>query len=111
MDFNQYGVVQKLDLSAFYKLCVSVLLVFSMLIVIPVTQANGLASANNMSLSQSEQSLDNLTGSAPSIIEEEKNQQNTNSNPKSKPSWWNWLTNASKKPANFHYIDFIELLS
>jgi len=29
---------------------------------------------------------------------------------KSEPSWWGWLTNSSRKPANFHYIDIIELL-
>ena len=27
-----------------------------------------------------------------------------------KQTWWGWLTNTSRKPANFHYIDFIELL-
>jgi len=31
-------------------------------------------------------------------------------NAKSKPSWWSWFTNTSKKPAYFHYIDVIELL-
>jgi len=29
----------------------------------------------------------------------------------SQPSWWNWLVNASSKPANFHYIDIMELLN
>ena len=26
-------------------------------------------------------------------------------------SWWAWLTNSSSKPAYFHYVDFIELIS
>ncbi len=26
-----------------------------------------------------------------------------------KKGWFDWLTNISRKPANFHYIDFIEL--
>ncbi|MCP4411191.1 MAG: hypothetical protein GY808_01255 [Gammaproteobacteria bacterium] len=30
---------------------------------------------------------------------------------RSQPSWWNWLLSASSKPANFHYIDFLELLN
>jgi len=29
----------------------------------------------------------------------------------SQPNLWNWLLNASSKPANFHYIDIIELLN
>lgn len=29
----------------------------------------------------------------------------------SQPSWWNWLVSASNKPANFHYIDIMELLN
>jgi len=29
----------------------------------------------------------------------------------SQPSWWSWLISASSKPANFHYIDFMELLN
>lgn len=24
-------------------------------------------------------------------------------------SWWGWLTSYSRKPASYHYIDFIEL--
>ncbi len=28
----------------------------------------------------------------------------------SQPSWWSWLLSASGKPANFHYIDIMELL-
>ena len=28
---------------------------------------------------------------------------------KKKHSWWTWLTGTSRKPANFHYIDFMEL--
>ncbi len=27
------------------------------------------------------------------------------------PSWWNWLLSTSSKPANFHYIDIMELLN
>lgn len=37
-------------------------------------------------------------------------QTNKDINAKSQPSWWNWLTSTSKKPAYFHYIDIIELL-
>ncbi len=29
----------------------------------------------------------------------------------SQPSWWNWLLSTSSKPANFHFIDFMELLN
>jgi len=29
----------------------------------------------------------------------------------SQPSWWNWLLSTSSKPANFHYIDIMELLN
>jgi len=29
---------------------------------------------------------------------------------KTKPSIWAWLTNQSRKPANFHFIDMIEIL-
>ena len=35
---------------------------------------------------------------------------NTNLQGKKKQrSWWSWLTSTSRKPANFHYIDFMEL--
>lgn len=29
---------------------------------------------------------------------------------KSKPSVWSWLTNQSRKPASYHFIDIIEIL-
>lgn len=29
---------------------------------------------------------------------------------KSKPSIWSWLTNQSRKPASYHFIDIIEIL-
>ena len=52
--------------------------------------------------------LDNL-GSSNELNRNTKSLQ-TNKAKKAKPSIWCWLTNQSRKPANFHYIDIIEIL-
>jgi hypothetical protein len=46
-------------------------------------------------------------GSANQLIQDKANDPQAK---KKKHSWWSWLTSTSRKPANFHYIDFMELL-
>ncbi|NNJ72248.1 MAG: hypothetical protein HKP09_03595 [Enterobacterales bacterium] len=52
--------------------------------------------------------LDNL-GARNELTQQSKTVLST-STKKSKPSVWAWLTNQSRKPANFHFIDIIEIL-
>ncbi|MBT8449944.1 MAG: hypothetical protein KJO69_09650 [Gammaproteobacteria bacterium] len=52
--------------------------------------------------------LDNL--GARNELAQQSNTVLSKSTKKSKPSVWAWLTNQSRKPANFHFIDIIEIL-
>ena len=91
------------------KLLLAVILIFSMQFYAPVSFAVELNPSDHMKPSQSQPSLGNLPEES-SLIIDESNVQNSNDN-KNKQTWWGWLTCTSKKPANFHYIDIIELFS
>ena len=103
MNFTKYKV-------ALSRLFLSFVLVSSFLIIAPASFASELRPSDTIKPSQSEPALGELPEGSNLTMEERDIQQNSNGNSKSKPSWWNWITNASRKPANYHFIDIIELL-
>ena len=86
-------------------LAVSVVIIFTFSL-----SATELTPADNINPSKSEPALNNHPQEATLQLDDKMTQTAKDINAKSKPSWWNWLTNTSKKPAYFHYIDIIELL-
>ncbi|RLA04925.1 MAG: hypothetical protein DRQ47_02440 [Gammaproteobacteria bacterium] len=77
----------------------------------PLIYSSELKPTENMNPTQSKPSLKNIPKPAKLKMEEKNTVQNNNKSQKNKPSWWSWLINNTNKPANFHYIDIIELLS
>ena len=93
-----------------------VVIALSFLLITPVIDSNiikatELSPSDQIKPSRSEPTMDSLPDRADLTHEESELQQDDCSVSSSKPSWWNWLISASKKPANYHFIDIIELLS
>lgn len=109
MSNNQNEIGQEPQKAVFFSLFGSLFIVFAILMVAPTNNAAELNPVENLNPPQSEPSMAHLPERATLIMDEKQDQLNTG-NSKSKPSWWNWLTNASNKPANFHFIDILELL-
>jgi hypothetical protein len=87
------------------------LLVVSVIIVLSVSlSSTELTPAENINPSKAEPTLNNHPQEATLKLDDSMTQTTKDINVKSKPSWWKWLANSSKKPAYFHYIDIIELL-
>ena len=84
-------------------------LALSLLVVMPCSLAAELSPSNNIKPSQSE----SIPGQLPedSTINAEKMKAQKTNFKKARPGFWQWLTCSSNKPANFHYIDIIELLN
>lgn len=106
---SQNKINQKPQQAIFYSLFGSLVLVFALLMVAPTNNAAELNPVENLNPPQSEPSMAHLPERATLIMGDKKDLLNAG-NSKNKPSWWNWLTNASNKPANFHFIDILELL-
>ena len=104
MNFTKYK-------SALSRLFLSFVLVSSFLIIAPGSFASELRPSDTIKPSHSEPVLGELPEGSSLTMEEKETQQSSIDNSKSEPSWWNWITNASRKPANFHFIDIIELLN
>jgi len=111
MTLTRFKFRQEHNESIYFRFLLPVIFIASMFILTPITHANELTPKDNIRPSQIEPSL----GNAPEkelIRKEEANIPTVDSSKKQyKPSWWKWLTSSSKKPANFHYIDIIELIS
>jgi len=111
MSFIENKSTQTLPLMAFSKLSLVFVLICSLAIASSITIAGELRPTDNINPSQSEPALGNVPQKSTLTVDEKKIQEPIECKSKSEPSWWNWLTNASTKPANFHFIDIIELLS
>ncbi len=111
MPFIENKSYQILPLVAFSKLSLVLTLVCLLAIFTPSTFAGELHPTDNINPSQSEPALGNLPQQSTLSVDEKKIEEPIECKSNSEPSWWNWLTNASTKPANFHFIDIIELLS
>lgn len=111
MSFIENKPAQILNVIAFSKLLLAFALVCSLSIFVPSTFAGELHPKDNINPSQSEPALGNLPQKSTLSVDEKKIEEPIECKSNSEPSWWNWLTNASTKPANFHFIDIIELLS
>ena len=109
MNFCQFMFVKKLKTSVTAKLLMAAVLIFSLQLYNPTSFAAELNPADNIKPSQSQPSLNNLREESTLIMDEKNIQKSTIK--KNKTTLWSWLTKASKKPANFHYIDIIELFS
>jgi len=107
MDLFQY----KLSSNAHVRRLLTPLFVLFFILLSPAATATELDPAKNIKPAQSQPVLENLPERTELAVEEKDIQKANQQNAKSKPSWWKWLTNASKKPASFHYIDIIELLN
>lgn len=73
--------------------------------------ANELSPVDNIKPTNSAPSIGSLPKSSSLSMKEKQAINKKQETCVSGTSWWAWLTNSSKKPANFHYIDIIELLS
>ena len=115
MSFIENKSAQTFPLIAFPKLLLVFafvcLFVCSLAILVPSAYAGELHPTDNINPSQSEPALGNLPQKSTLSVDEKKIEEPIECKSNSEPSWWNWLTNASNKPANFHFIDIIELLS
>ena len=111
MSYINNKSAQTLPPIAFPKLLLAFVLICSLAIFTVHTYAGELNPSDNIKPSQNEPSLGNLPQKSTLTIDEKKIEAPIDCKSKSEPSWWNWLTNASTKPANFHYIDIIELLN
>lgn len=78
---------------------------------INVVSANELNPTDQIKPTHSKPSLNTLPDRADLNPEGKNPQQIADHHTQTKPSWWNWLTNASKKPASYHFIDMLELLN
>ena len=81
----------------------------ALLFAVPTSFAAEFSTTNNSNPSQSESLPGHL--SEDSTINAEKLKAQSTNFKKAKPGFWQWLTSSSNKPANFHYIDIIELLN
>ncbi|MCP3673327.1 MAG: hypothetical protein GY829_02485 [Gammaproteobacteria bacterium] len=115
MSIIENETAQTMPLIAFSKLSSPFALIFffvcSLAILVPSTFAGELHPTDNINPSQSEPALGNVPQKSTFSVDEKKIEDPIERKSNSEPSWWNWLTNASNKPANFHFIDIIELLS
>jgi hypothetical protein len=94
-----------------FKNTVKLLAIPTVIVLTLSLSAAELNPADNVNPSKSDPALNNHTREAVIILDDNMTQSAKDINAKSKPSWWNWLTSTSKKPAYFHYIDIIELLN
>ena len=93
------------------KAKLSFLVLVTLLVAMPFSNAAQLNPTKDINPTQSEQSMGTLQDNAVLSVGESDLDNSLKVIDKSKPSLWNWLTSASSKPAYFHYIDILELIS
>lgn len=111
MGYYQLHLKQKIHLMPYSRLYLAVLLILSLVLFAPSSSAHEVNPSDNINPVQSEPAIGHL----PEDIN--LNEKDINALAEisvqygNHPNWWNWITSASSKPANYHYIDILELLN